>query len=530
VFLLVNLTQATIIHVPAEQPTIQAGINASVNGDTVLVAPGTYQGLFDINSKSIVLASEFLFTGDTGTISSTVISAPDSPNHLTVITLENVPDTNCVISGFTITNGSVGIMCYRSSPLICYNHILENGSYAENSGGIVIGSITSLYLPRVLFNTISNNWGSPAGGISYVTNLIANYSSGILVEKGQSGAITSISNDWNLMSGRISKSSDDTPPFIKGNIISSNRGEKGGGIGLIGGWAYSIEDNLITGNIAPNGAAVFCSSSSSNAWVISNNTISHNAGTYAGGIYCSLGSDMEIKNNIVCNSTDGFGIYYGMSPKEPNPLLLISYNDVWGNADGEYGGSCPDQTGFNGNISADPLFCNLQNGNYLLNNTSPCVGAGEGGINIGAFGVGCGMNYGVHVYNGEDTSGFVNSQVKVTFFVQNTGQLSDTYNLVISDSLGWQVNPTYSQMTLNSGQQDSILVTVSIPSTSIYTKNKVRLTATSQTEPLATDSGWLMISVIPVLGDANCDGVVDVGDVIYTINYLFKGGPQPCEP
>jgi len=28
-------------------------------------------------------------------------------------------------------------------------------------------------------------------------------------------------------------------------------------------------------------------------------------------------------------------------------------------------------------------------------------------------------------------------------------------------------------------------------------------------------------------GDANCDEVVDVGDVVYLINYLFKNGPQP---
>jgi hypothetical protein len=28
-------------------------------------------------------------------------------------------------------------------------------------------------------------------------------------------------------------------------------------------------------------------------------------------------------------------------------------------------------------------------------------------------------------------------------------------------------------------------------------------------------------------GDTNCDGVVDVGDVVYLINYLFRGGPPP---
>jgi len=31
-----------------------------------------------------------------------------------------------------------------------------------------------------------------------------------------------------------------------------------------------------------------------------------------------------------------------------------------------------------------------------------------------------------------------------------------------------------------------------------------------------------------IVGDANCDGKVTVTDVIYLINYVLKGGPQPC--
>jgi hypothetical protein len=31
-------------------------------------------------------------------------------------------------------------------------------------------------------------------------------------------------------------------------------------------------------------------------------------------------------------------------------------------------------------------------------------------------------------------------------------------------------------------------------------------------------------------GDANCDGIVNVGDVVYLVNYLYKGGPPPCSP
>jgi len=28
--------------------------------------------------------------------------------------------------------------------------------------------------------------------------------------------------------------------------------------------------------------------------------------------------------------------------------------------------------------------------------------------------------------------------------------------------------------------------------------------------------------------NANCDGEINVADVVYLINYLFKGGPPPC--
>src|SRR5204862_46477 len=53
---------AAIIHVPADQPTIQAAINASTNGDTILVANGVYTGPGNrdivFSNKGIALISE----------------------------------------------------------------------------------------------------------------------------------------------------------------------------------------------------------------------------------------------------------------------------------------------------------------------------------------------------------------------------------------------------------------------------------------------------------------------------------------
>jgi len=29
-------------------------------------------------------------------------------------------------------------------------------------------------------------------------------------------------------------------------------------------------------------------------------------------------------------------------------------------------------------------------------------------------------------------------------------------------------------------------------------------------------------------GDANNDALIDMGDIVYLINYVFRGGPAPC--
>jgi hypothetical protein len=45
------------IHVPGDAATIQAGINATSDGDTVLVAPGTYVEIIDFKGKAITVTS-----------------------------------------------------------------------------------------------------------------------------------------------------------------------------------------------------------------------------------------------------------------------------------------------------------------------------------------------------------------------------------------------------------------------------------------------------------------------------------------
>ena len=53
----VPVANAVIINVPGDQPTIQAGIDVAMNGDEVVVAPGTYFEAINFLGKAITLRS-----------------------------------------------------------------------------------------------------------------------------------------------------------------------------------------------------------------------------------------------------------------------------------------------------------------------------------------------------------------------------------------------------------------------------------------------------------------------------------------
>ena len=75
------ITYGTLIRIPGDYSTIQDGINAATDGDTVLVAPGNYKENINFKGKKIVVSSQYYLNPDPGSIVSTTIIDGSNPSH-----------------------------------------------------------------------------------------------------------------------------------------------------------------------------------------------------------------------------------------------------------------------------------------------------------------------------------------------------------------------------------------------------------------------------------------------------------------
>ncbi|CAE7746791.1 grlQ [Symbiodinium necroappetens] len=178
-----SLVCAGVINVPADQPTIQAGIDAAVAGDEVVVAPGVWFERIDLLGKSITLRS--VDPDDPATVDATII---DGEENGTVITCDSGEGEGTIVAGLTIRNGQTdygagGMLCVGSSPVLyrcvfrdnnsiepdCFPHDpVTQGSGLSSGGGalLCVSSDTAIIGCRFIDNNVieSCTFSSDRGG------------------------------------------------------------------------------------------------------------------------------------------------------------------------------------------------------------------------------------------------------------------------------------------------------------------------------------------------------------------------------
>jgi hypothetical protein len=158
--------------VPSQYPTIQKAINASRDGDVVIVAPGTYTGGgnrdIDFKGKAITVRSE------NGPVSCIIDCQGTKEEPHRGFCFYNGEANDSVVEGFTITNGYAGygdVWIFASNDTASATGEVEGQSsfYWDYVGGGAIACINaSPVISHCIIrgNTAGQGYMSGGGGIA----------------------------------------------------------------------------------------------------------------------------------------------------------------------------------------------------------------------------------------------------------------------------------------------------------------------------------------------------------------------------
>lgn len=318
-FSMVAPLRAATINVPIDQPTIQDGINATIDGDTVLVAAGAYFTHIVI-SNSIVLKS---VSGP-----QTTLIVQDDPGW-NIIYIGGTNNTS-VIDGFTVRDAiyasAVYIHAFHSPTF--RNCIFHGNETPLDGGAIVAKSDEDIIIENCVFY---DNVAGRRGGAIFCQECV-----------------------------------DFT---IRSSVFYENVAAEGGGaVANYLGSFWSIEHNIFYSNAGLDlyPGAIYLQST---PYIdILNNTFVGNSATgwWGSALRIHGGSHSDIRNNI-------FASNIGAPAVTVNNAADFEYNLSFNNDSADYIGVVVGD----GNIYADPEFVDATNNDYNLKPTSPCINAGD---------------------------------------------------------------------------------------------------------------------------------------------------------
>ncbi len=414
---------------------IMDGINAAVDGDTVLVAPCVYSGSgnfnMDLQGKDLVIMSS----------DGPEVTIIDLLDQNTAFFFAHGEDSSTVLDGFTIKNGfSSGsggaiLMWSNSSPTIS-NCVIKDCEAVFNGGGISLDTGAS---PTITNCTITGNTANEGGGINVdsasptITNCTI---TGNMADIGVGGGIYISYGSPGINNCTIegNTAADDGggiyvvngSPDINHCTISENLADNGGGIYIStfvlagdgprisqctffdneallkgGGIYHDVEVTygttfiwscrFIENNARWMGGGIYCNQSDVNIYncLFNSNHADDGAGYgYCGGIYLYNSDDVTIHNCTLVNNDSGLGSTGGIYLYQSDAVTIINCIMWWNDSPAiiYYLGDEPTVTYSNieggwsgtGNIDTDPQFA--EEIDFHLDASSLCVDAGDPSI------------------------------------------------------------------------------------------------------------------------------------------------------